>query len=151
MKLRRRARIAALQALFEADVAHHDARRALQERLEDAPLEAEGVEFAAKLVDGVLAHLAALDIGIHQTAPHWPLEQMSRVDVNILRLAIYELAIAKEVPVKVAINEAVELAKLFGSDSSGRFVNGVLGAVAKLHNLGGGSQAIANQPEEDQT
>ena len=131
MKIRRHARVAALQALFEADVAHHDAHLALQQRLEDAPLQPEGVEFATALVDGVLANLEFLDNAIRQTAPQWPLDQMSRIDVCILRLGIYEMAIARQVPVKVAINEAVELAKLFGSDSSGRFVNGVLGSVAK--------------------
>jgi len=133
MRLRRRARIAALQALFEADLAGHDANRALQQRLEEEPLVAEGADFAQTLVNGVLANQPVLDNIIRQTAPQWPLEQMSHIDVTILRIAIYELVIAKEVPVKVAINEAVELAKLFGSESSSRFVNGVLATVVKQH------------------
>jgi N utilization substance protein B len=131
MKIRRSARIAALQALFEADVVHHDAQRALQDRLEDTPLPEEAVRFASALVHGTTANLAVLDESIRETAPNWPLDQMSRIDVCILRLAIYELSVSKDVPVKVVINEAVELAKLFGSDSSGRFVNGVLGSIAK--------------------
>jgi N utilization substance protein B len=144
MKLRRRARILALQALFETDVAHHDAQRALQERLEETPLSPEGVAFAVALLECVASHLTALDETIRQMAPHWPLEQMSRIDVNILRLGIAELVFMKETPVKVAINEAVEVAKLFGSDSSGRFVNGVLGAVAK-------QQAPVSRQEDHQT
>jgi N utilization substance protein B len=143
MKIRRSARIAALQALYEADVAHHDARLALQLRLEETPLTEEAVRFATALVDGTLANLPALDETIRQTAPNWPLDQMSRIDVGILRLAIYELSVSKEVPVKVVINEAVELAKLFGSDSSGRFVNGVLGSVAKCQ-----QQIPLTHPEE---
>lgn len=150
MKVRRRARVAALQALFEADVVHHDVGRALQERLEEMPLTPEGVEFATQLATGVWANRAALDERIHQSAPHWPLEQMSRIDVNILRLAIFELTIARDVPVKVAINEGVELAKIFGSDSSGRFVNGVLGAVVKQGGLVN-PQAVVNHSEEQST
>ncbi|MDO9065951.1 MAG: transcription antitermination factor NusB [Chloroflexota bacterium] len=143
MKIRRSARIAALQALFEADVAHHDAQGALQARLDETPLPEEAVRFASSLVHGTLANLAVLDESIRQMAPHWPLDQMSRIDVCILRLAIYELSVSKDVPVKVVINEAVELAKLFGSDSSGRFVNGVLGSVAKSQ-----QQIPLTQPED---
>ena len=131
MKGRRQARVLALQALYEADVAHHDPERALQDRLEETPLAEESAEFARSLVAGVTANLEALDTTIRQMAPNWPLDQMSRIDVCILRLGIYEMTISGQVPQKVAINEAVELAKLFGSDSSGRFINGVLGSVSK--------------------
>lgn len=131
MKGRRQARVLALQALYEADVAHHDAGRALAGRLEETPLADESAAFARDLVAGVAANLDALDTIIRQTAPNWPLDQMSRIDVGILRLGIYEMTMDGKVPQKVAINEAVELAKLFGSDSSGRFVNGVLGTVSK--------------------
>jgi transcription antitermination protein NusB len=143
MKVRRSARIAALQALFEADVAHHDAQAALQARLDEAPLPEEAARFASSLVHGTLANLPVLDQSIRQTAPDWPLDQMARIDVCILRLAIYELLVSKDVPVKVVINEAVELAKLFGSDSSGRFVNGVLGSVAKSQ-----QQVTLTEPED---
>jgi N utilization substance protein B len=81
----------------------------------------------------VRGHCSEIDGLIAQAAPHWPLDQMARVDVNILRIAIYELLFSGDahIPVKAAINEAVELAKSFGSDSSRRFVNGVLGTVSK--------------------
>jgi N utilization substance protein B len=80
-------------------------------------------------VQGVLAHQAELDALIQDNAPEWPLDQVAAIDRNILRMAVFEFVIDGNTPVKVAINEAVELAKLFGSDSSGRFVNGVLGAI----------------------
>lgn len=129
MKVRHRARIVALQALFEIDIAHHDPDTVLQQRLADSPLPEAGREFARNLVQGVLAHQAELDALIQDNAPEWPLDQVAAIDRNILRMAVFEFVIDGNTPVKVAINEAVELAKLFGSDSSGRFVNGVLGAI----------------------
>jgi N utilization substance protein B len=83
------------------------------------------------VVSGVLKHQSVLDSFIHRHAPEWPLEQMAYVDRNILRMAIFEFAVDGETPIKVAINEAVELAKTFGSDSAPRFVNGVLGALVE--------------------
>jgi N utilization substance protein B len=88
-------------------------------------------EFARHLVEGVLGHRHVLDEFIHEHAPEWPLEQMAYIDRNILRMAVFEFAIDGRTPVKVAINEAVELAKEFGSDSAPRFVNGVLGSLVK--------------------
>ena len=129
MKIRRRARITALQALFEVDTVHHDPELALQGRLEDAPLPVQGLTFARNLLYGVLQHRATLDAIIQQIAPEWPIEQMAPVDRNILRISAYEIIFDKSTPPKVAINEAVELAKLFGSDSSSRFINGVLGTL----------------------
>lgn len=93
------------------------------------PLPAPSEGFARKLVYGVLEHRPALDAIIHRIAAEWPIEQMAPVDRNILRLAAYEIMVDESAPPKVAINEAVELAKSFGSDSSGRFVNGVLGTL----------------------
>jgi N utilization substance protein B len=87
----------------------------------------EGDEFATWLVQGVMSQAAALDLIIARIAPEWPVEQMACIDRNILRMALFELA-AADTPLKVVINEAVELAKTFGSDSSARFVNGALGA-----------------------
>jgi N utilization substance protein B len=130
VKLRRRARMITLQALYEIDSVHHAPTTVLEERLAEKPLPPAGEAFARALLDGVLVHLPQLDDMIHTYAPEWPLEQMAIIDRNILRMAIYEFAINGETPVKVAINEAVELAKLFGSDSSRRFVNGVLGTLA---------------------
>jgi len=129
VKIRRRARMTVLQALYEIDSVHHVPTIVLEERLAAQPLPPAGVTFARALLDGVLAHLSQLDEMIHTYAPEWPLEQMAVIDRNILRMAIYEFAINGDTPVKVAINEAVELAKIFGSDSSRRFVNGVLGTL----------------------
>jgi N utilization substance protein B len=129
LKLRRRARSLALQALFEVDIAHHDPGKCLAERLVESPLASAGAEFSRLLLCGVLEHGDALDSIIQRIAPEWPLEQMAPVDRNVLRLGSYELLYQEDTPPKVAINEAVELAKIFGSDSSGRFVNGVLGTL----------------------
>jgi N utilization substance protein B len=129
MKTRRQARIVALQTLFEVDSVHHPAEVVLAQRFAEKPLPAEGKAFARQLVMGVLEHQPALDAIIQSIATDWPLEQMAIVDRNILRIAVYEITVDGQTPVKVAINEAVELAKLFGSDSSRRFVNGVLGTL----------------------
>lgn len=132
MKARRRARAVVLQALYEIDCAGHPPGTVLQQRLEEAPLPEQAADFARRLLFGVLQYQAILDPFIQKYAPEWPLEQMAYIDRNILRLALYEFAVNGETPVKVAINEAVELAKMFGSDSSPRFVNGVLGALVPL-------------------
>jgi N utilization substance protein B len=116
-----------LQALFEIDVVHHTAEAVLEQRLEDLGLPTEGAQFAEHVVEGVLSNREQLDEMIVAYAPEWPIEQMAIVDRNILRIALFEFAVDRGTPPKVAINEAVELAKLFGSDSSQRFVNGVLG------------------------
>ncbi len=87
-------------------------------------------DYAERLVDGVLVHRDELDAVIATTAPAWPIAQLPRVDLNILRLALCELLYSMEVPVGAVINEAVELAKRYGSDNSGKFINGTLGTVA---------------------
>jgi N utilization substance protein B len=130
MKARRRARALALQALYELDCTNHSAEQVLSQRLQEQPLGQEAEAFFRRVVGGVLAHAAELDRHIHKHAPEWPLDQMALVDRNILRIALWEFTLSHETPVRVAINEAVELAKEFGSDSAPRFVNGVLGAVA---------------------
>ena len=130
MKVRRRARILALQALYEIDSTHHPAGTVLDQRLTEDPLTEEGQVFARELLTGVIQHQVELDELIQRYAPEWPVDQMAVIDRNVLRIAIYEFFISKLTPTKVAINEAVELAKLFGSDSAPRFVNGVLGALA---------------------
>ena len=130
MKLRRQARTAVLQALYEVDVTHHLPGDALDRRLGELELPPAVEAFSRRLMSGVLAHRQQLNAWIVQHAPEWPLDQMAVVDRNILRIAIYELSDAEaDTPAKVAINEAVEMAKVFGSDSSPRFVNGVLGAL----------------------
>jgi len=130
MKARRKARTVALQALYEIDCTRHPAAAVIEERLQEQPLASDMDQFARGLVEGVLAQAAALDQVIQKFAPEWPLAQMAVIDRNILRIAIWEFAAERQTPIKVAINEAVELAKLYGSDSAPRFVNGVLGALA---------------------
>ena len=127
--IRRQARMIALQTLYEYDTAHHVPEEVLQRHIEERHLQPKVVEYAHELVMGVCDHLADIDAHIQSAAREWPLEQMARIDKNILRLAIYEILFNNTVPAKAAINEAVELAKLFGSNTSGRFINGVLGTI----------------------
>ena len=130
MKSRRRARSAALKALYELDTTHHPPGTVLTNRLAEETLTPEGEAFARQLVTGVLEHRAQLDELIHRYAPEWPIEQMAVIDRNLLRIAIFEFDIARITPLKVAINEAIEMAKVYGADSAPRFINGVLGALA---------------------
>ncbi len=130
MKTRRRARRVTLETLYEYDIANHDPDEVLEQRLEDNPLERAGVEFAERLIHGVVGYQEQMDTLIARYAPEWPLDQMAVIDRNVLRIAIYEFLVTDETPVKVAINEAVELAKVYGSDSAPRFINGVLGTLA---------------------
>jgi len=130
MKPRRLARGLALEVLYEAEIARHDPFPILQRRLQEGDYAADVAEFALVLLQGVAAHREAVDRAITDHAPGWPLAQVAPVDASILRLGTYELLFGDS-PAKVAINEAVELAKEYGSDSSGRFVNGVLGAIAR--------------------
>ena len=129
---RRRARSIALQALYELDSAGHDPEATLDHLVQEAGLNKETASFSRELVTGVVRYREKLDGHIRRFAPAWPVEQLAIIDRNILRLAIFEILLDNKVPVKVAINEAVELAKAFGSDSSPRFINGVLGAVSTL-------------------
>ncbi len=134
MGIRRQARILALQALFEVDSVAHDAEETLDRLLAEASLLEEGVTFARELMSGVLTNRDKIDKMIQAHAPVWPVAQLAAIDRNILRLAIFEILLNNRVPVKVAINEAVELAKTFGSENSPKFINGVLGAVSALAN-----------------
>jgi N utilization substance protein B len=129
--LRHRVRIAALQALFELDATDHAPDEVLVRRLEEEPLPPDGERFLNRLVIGAWEHQSYLDRIIEEAAPSWPVSQMPGVDKAILRIALYEILIddVEKTPVKAVINEAVELAKHFGSDNSSRFVNGVLGTV----------------------
>jgi N utilization substance protein B len=130
---RRLARTCALQALYELDTTSHPADQTIAYRLADAPLPADGEAFLRRLVSGVLQHRSELDAMIQRYAPAWPVSQIATIDRNILRIALHEMTETPKTPPRVAINEAVDLAKAFGSDSSSRFINGVLGtAVAEL-------------------
>jgi transcription antitermination protein NusB len=131
MKPRTRARSLALQVLYEVDIANHPPGEIYKLRLEESPLPDDVSEFARQIIFGVLPITQTLDHLIAKYAPEWPLDQIAAIDRNILRMALWEFAVYGGTPLKVAINEAVELAKLFGSDSAPRFVNGVLGALAE--------------------
>jgi N utilization substance protein B len=130
MKPRTRARALALQVLYEVDIANHPPADAFRSRLEETPLSDELSDFARRIIFGILPLTNNLDQLISKYAPEWPFDQVAAIDRNILRMALWEFAVFHETPLKVAINEAVELAKEFGSDSAPRFVNGVLGALA---------------------
>jgi len=127
---RRKARIAALQALYESDVSGHDGTTTLDRLCTDAALSEAQTAFAHELLGGVIEKRAAIDDVIRQAATQWPVEQISAIDRNILRLAIREILMNNGAPIRAAINEAVELAKIYGSDNSAKFVNGVLGSVS---------------------
>lgn len=131
MKPRTRARAIALQVLYETDLSTHLPGDVLKTRLEETTLPHDLAEFARGIIFGVLPMREVLDRVIAKYAPEWPLDQIAAIDRNILRMACWEFAVSRETPVKVAINEAVELAKLFGSDSTARFVNGVLGTLVE--------------------
>jgi N utilization substance protein B len=130
MKPRTRARALALQVLFEIDMANHPPAEVFKERLEETPLTAELSEFARQIIFGILPITKQLDETIAKYAPEWPVDQIAAIDRNILRIACWEFAVHHDTPIKVAINEAVEVAKHYGSDSAPRFVNGVLGSLA---------------------
>jgi N utilization substance protein B len=130
MKPRTRARSLALQVLYEVDIANHPPADIYRLRLEDNPLPDDLSDFARQIIFGVLPLTTTLDQIIARYAPEWPLDQIAAIDRNILRMALWEFAVYHDTPIKVAINEAVELAKQYGSDSAPRFINGVLGALA---------------------
>lgn len=125
---RRKGRVLALQILYEVDLTGHPWREALRMWATDPNLEPAAVRVATQYVAGVLEQLGTLDDLVRELAPAWPVSQLAVVDRNIARLALYELRIEVHAPPKVVINEAVELAKLYGGDASPRFINGVLGS-----------------------
>lgn len=128
---RRRARSLALQALYEIDTVNHHHEEVLSRVVgQNESLSEDAVEFLHGMITGVVIHSDDLDEVIANFAPEWPVDQLAVLDRNILRMALWELATSDETPLKVAINEAVELAKRFGSESSPRFINGVLGTLA---------------------
>ena len=133
---RRKARIAALEVLYEIDSTRHNPKETLERSLKEKLLREAANTYARQLVWGILEKKASIDENIQRFAPAFPVEQLTIVDRNILRLAIFEILFDNEAPVKVAINEAVDLAKIFGSESSPRLVNGILGAVASAKEKG---------------
>lgn len=148
MKTKRQAREAALQALYQSDALNVWDERALQvffdhfPEIEEAEVDASGKVFAHELVLGVIRELEAIDRAIGAASSNWTIDRMSVVDRNILRLAAYELIFDKKAPKSVIINEAIEVAKRFGSDESPVFINGVLDRLARdVDSASDGSQA----------
>ena len=134
MKSRTRARCVALQALYEIDIAGHPMDQVLESRLDESSLDPKLSEFTIRIVTDVSRLVEILDSFIAEHAPEWPLNQVATIDRNILRMALWEFSVYTQTPIKVVINEAVEIAKLYGSDSTPRFVNGVLGSLASRQN-----------------
>ncbi|NLM41782.1 MAG: transcription antitermination factor NusB [Firmicutes bacterium] len=128
---RRLARQVAFQTLFQIDLAKSDVETALRQRLEDAELDAENEEYVKTVVRGVIQQRPALDAQISAVSKGWQVHRLGYVDRSILRLAIYEIVFMDDIPVRVAVNEAVELAKEFGDEESPKFVNGLLGTVVR--------------------
>ena len=129
MASRRRARSIALQVLYEVDTTTHRAEEVVARHIYDDSVGEDALDFITTMVRGVLEHVHQLDRVIQRHAPVFPVQQMAAIDRNILRMALFEMKYSNDTPVKVSINEAVELAKSFGSDASPRLINGVLGAV----------------------
>ena len=146
MKQRTRARSIALQVLYELDMTNHGIGTMLEYHFSITDLDENLQDFATEIVQGVAPNRALLDRYIAEHAPEWPIDQVSTVDRNLLRIALWEFAVNCETPIKVAINEAIELAKVFGSDSTPRFINGVLGSLAAREN----EIRLALQAEIDQ-
>jgi transcription antitermination protein NusB len=126
---RRKSRILALQALYEIDSVSREPDTVIERALHEVEITQENSDFLRELVNGTVRNKEEIDKQIRTLAPTWPIDQLAMVDRNILRLAIFEILYDNKVPVKVAVNEAVELAKTFGSENSAKFINGVLGAV----------------------
>jgi len=139
---RRKARIVALQTLYEIDCSSHKPEEVLARLLQEKALPEEATDFVQGLIDKVLRNKRDIDDVIRRFAPAFPVDQIAVIDRNILRLAISEILFDNRVPIKAAINEAVELAKSFGSASSRRFINGVLGSVVAACIQQGRSQEV---------
>ncbi|MFZ5943395.1 MAG: transcription antitermination factor NusB [Bacillota bacterium] len=123
----------AFQIIFQIDVGQNDPHTALEERFAENPLNPQEKEFCSQLVLGTYAHIAEIDKKIEEYAFEWKVERMLSVDRNLLRLAVYEMLFDSTTPAKVAVNEALELAKIFGSEESPKFINGILGQIIKNH------------------
>ena len=125
---RRRGRSLALQVLYDVDLTEHAWHPSLMWHVENSRSSQSAASFAEDCIKGVIQNIADLDSAIGKFAPAWPLSQIATVDRNILRLAIYELRFTIDTPPGAVINEAIELAKTYGSETSPRFINGVLGS-----------------------
>lgn len=131
MRLRSKAREIALTLLYQIELSKADFATALAKYLEQYPQKQEVIDFSSLLVEGVCKNLATIDSLIKKYAKNWGIERMAVIDRNILRLACFELTSLDDIPPKVSINEAIELAKRFGDMDSARFVNGILDKIYK--------------------
>lgn len=155
MASRHLARSVAMQSLYEWDFKGREDGKLepiLEHNIKEFATGLDDPEFIISLVKGTIDHMAEIDQIIEKAAPQWPIDQIAAVDRNVLRLGLYELMWGdrEAVPPKVAINEAIELAKSFGGDSSGRFVNGVLGTVYKGMGEPGKDDAPPRKKEEEE-
>ena len=150
MSNRHLARAIAMQSLYEWDFygGARDVAAMLERNLEELAPTLDEKDFAREVMNGVLEHRKDIDTTIAKFAPDWPLEKITTVDRNVLRIGCYELMYNWDIPSKVAINEAIELAKTFGGESSGKFVNGVLGAVYR-DQLAQGVTKESDKPKEE--
>ncbi|MFH0965852.1 MAG: transcription antitermination factor NusB [Planctomycetota bacterium] len=151
MRRRTKARQLALEVLYQADIRREDAREVGREYLRERTRDAELLAFAHTLIDGTCEHLAEIDEQIRAAAQNWEIGRMAVVDRNILRLAVFELAHVDDIPVKVSINEAIELAKKFGSEESGQFVNGILDKVKETLEARGGGNHHGDTEDTEKT
>jgi N utilization substance protein B len=146
MSSRHLSRVCAFQAIYEWDFRPDaDIDEIISRSIKIKGEEKIDSDYVTKIIKGVINKAPKIDNEIEKSAPEWPIEQISRIDKNILRIAIYELLYSKDIPPKVSIDEAVELAKTFGSDSSSKFINGVLGTVYRKHNLTTNGQRQVNK------
>jgi len=129
MKSRTKARSIALQVLYEADICGHSPGTILTAKFQRLKIDDSIKNFISDIVSGVIKNITLLDEFIKDFAPDWPLDQVAIIDRNLLRIALWEIAIFQKTPIKVVVNEAVELAKIYGSEGTPRFINGVLGGV----------------------
>lgn len=150
MSNRHLARALAMQSLYEWDFHHggKDAEAIIERNIEEFAPDLDEKDFAKSIVSSVLAHKTDIDATITKFAPDWPLEKITTVDRNVLRIGTCELIYNDDIPSKVAINEAIELAKTFGGESSGKFVNGVLGAVFR-NQIERGHVKESDKPKEE--
>ena len=141
---RRQSREVALQSLYQVDVGKSDPESAINYLALNGGAGKDDIDFARELVMGALANLQEIDSIIVSYSKDWQLERLARVDRNIIRLSIYEIIYRNDIPPSVSVNEAVELAKVFGGEDSGKFVNGILGRVVTLPGAAGDKKDSKN-------
>jgi len=132
MRLRSKARAVALSLLYQTEISKVDFHQALRDYSENYPQKQEVIDFFSLLVEGVITNMSSIDSLIKKHVKNWEIKRMAAIDRNILRMGCFELLFSRDIPPKVAINEAIELAKRFGDIDSPRFVNGVLDKIYKM-------------------